>query len=243
MTRFQQGLMIVVGSAAATTAALSSALAWGPHHCKLAFPMIVGCALGSYENLAGGMFAASTALFAGWLAWSAVQSQITADEKRAAADRVEIDRILQEDIEYIAGGLGTIWRILADLQEEKDSEIITQRLGGVIYGIEQITNNISVMRSMVPALNWERRRRYDQLLDELENLSLFKSTTDFDLHEAWYKAMDVGNYLTMLRPETQRYFEGLWERSHKAWTLGYAIAVHAGAENKYYEIDDVPRSP
>jgi hypothetical protein len=49
---------------------LASALAWGPHHCKLAFPMVVGCALGSYEALAGGLIAASAALIAGWLAWT-----------------------------------------------------------------------------------------------------------------------------------------------------------------------------
>ena len=73
MTRWKQGLSIILGSIAATVLVLAGALAWGPHHCKLAFPMVIGCAVGSYESLAGGMFAASAALFAGWLAWSGVQ--------------------------------------------------------------------------------------------------------------------------------------------------------------------------
>ena len=86
MARWAQGLSILVWSVAATTLVLAAALMWGPHHCKLAFPMVIGCAMGSYENLAGGLFAANAAIFAGWLAWSAVQVQIRAEEKRAAAD-------------------------------------------------------------------------------------------------------------------------------------------------------------
>ncbi len=105
MNRWTQGLVIILGSMAATAAVLAGAVAWGPHHCKLAFPMVIGCAMGSYESLGGGMFAATAALFAGWLAWSAVQVQISAEEKRAAADRVEIENVLQGDLDYMAEGL------------------------------------------------------------------------------------------------------------------------------------------
>jgi hypothetical protein len=56
--------------------------------------MVIGCAIGSYESLAGGMVAAAAALFAGWLVWSAVQVQISAEEKRATADRVEVEKFL-----------------------------------------------------------------------------------------------------------------------------------------------------
>src|SRR5215831_3948097 len=54
MSRWMQGVCIVLGSIAATVAVLADALAWGPHHCKAAFPMVIGCALGSYESLAAG---------------------------------------------------------------------------------------------------------------------------------------------------------------------------------------------
>ena len=93
MEPWKQGLSIILGSIAATVLVLAGALAWGPHHCKLAFPMVIGCAMGSYESLAGGMFAASAALFAGWLAWSGVQVQVSAEERRANADRVEVERV------------------------------------------------------------------------------------------------------------------------------------------------------
>src|SRR5258706_14733197 len=158
---------------AATAAVLAGAVAWGPHHCKLAFPMVIGCAMGSYESLAGGMFAATAALFAGWLAWSAVQVQISAEEKRAAADRVEIENVLQGDLDYMADGLSSVWKILAELDRSDDlpAETLTARLEGVIYGIGKIAKNISTNRSIITALGWERRRAYEKLLEGLEQLA------------------------------------------------------------------------
>src|SRR5712671_875943 len=128
MKRLTQGLCIILGSMTTTALVLAGAVAWGPHHCKIAFPMVIGCAMGSYENLAGGMFAAGAALFAGWLAWSAVQVQISAEERRAAADRVEIENVLQGDLDYMAEGLAAIWRILADIdRSQPPAAVLTVR--------------------------------------------------------------------------------------------------------------------
>ncbi len=230
MNRWTQGLIIIVGSTGATALVLAGALAWGPHHCKLAFPMVIGCAMGSYENLAGGMFAASAALFAGWLAWSAVQVQISAEERRAAADKVEIENVLQGDLDYMAEGLSSIWKILAEIDRSDDplAQIPAVRLEGVAYGIGEITKNIATIRTMITALGWERRRAYERSLDGLERLAEFRDVNNFDVHGALFTAMDVSDYFRMLRPETGEYFTGLWQRSPKAWTLGYAIAVRAG---------------
>jgi hypothetical protein len=71
-----QGAGILLATIVVTVAVLAAAVTWGPHHCKSAFPMVIGCAIGSYESLTGGIIAAGAALFAGWLAWSAVQIQI-----------------------------------------------------------------------------------------------------------------------------------------------------------------------
>jgi hypothetical protein len=218
---------------AATVVVLGAALAWGPHHCKLAFPMVIGCAMGSYEGLAGGMFAATAALFAGWLAWSAVQLQIKAEEKRAAADRVEIENVLQGDLDDMAEGLSSVWKILADVDRSPPAaEILTVRLEGVIYGIEELTKDISAARNMVTALGWERRRAYERWLDGLERLRQFRDVFNFDIAEALSAVMEVSNYFRMLRPDTEKYFEGLWQRSAKAWTLGYAIEVRAGVADQ-----------
>jgi hypothetical protein len=37
---------------------------------------LLGCSIGTYESLSGGLIAAGGALFAGWLAWSAVREQL-----------------------------------------------------------------------------------------------------------------------------------------------------------------------
>jgi hypothetical protein len=236
MKRWVQGLSIILGSIAGSVAALAGALAWGPHHCKIAFPMVIGCAMGSYENLAGGLLAASAALFAGWLAWSAVQVQISAEEKRAAADRVEIENVLQGDLDYMAEALAAIWRILADLdQSPPPADVLTVRLEGVVYGIDKLTNDIPTMRKMVTALGWERRRTYESWLDGLERLAEFRDVNNFDVNEALITVMGVGNHFEMLRPDTAKYFEGFWRRSGKAWDLAYAIEVHAGVAETYAE--------
>ena len=237
MKRWHQGLGIILGSTAVSVAVLGGALAWGPHHCKLAFPMVIGCAMGSYESLAGGLFAASAALFAGWLAWSAVQVQIGAEEKRAAADRVEIENVLQADLDRLAEALSSVWTILAEIDRADPlTEIPAERSEGVIFGIGEITKDIPTFRTMITALGWERRRQYEGWLDGLERLRHFRDS--FDAHGAYYAAMDVSDYFAMLRPETGEYFKGLWQRSPKAWTLGYAIADQAGVGDKYYDQDD-----
>ncbi|MDH2352572.1 hypothetical protein QCM80_18215 [Bradyrhizobium sp. SSUT112] len=231
MKRWVQGLSIVLGSIAGSVAALAAALAWGPHQCEIAFPMVIGCAMGSYENLAGGLFPASAAIFAGWLAWSAVQVQISAEERRAAADRVEIENVLQADFDYMAEALATIWKIFDEILESPPSaEVLTVRLEGVNYGIERLTSDIGTMRDMVTALGWKRRRTYERWLHWLERLGEFQDVNNFEAHEALNVVKAISNHFEMLRPETARYFEGFWRRSGKAWDLAYSILMMARRE-------------
>jgi hypothetical protein len=181
MKRWIQGLCIALGSVIVTVAVLAAALAWGPHYCKPAFPMVIGCALGSYESLAAGIIASAAALIAGWLAWSAIQAQIEAEAKRAVADRVEVEEILKQDIDTFADGLAAIWRIL-DSFDEDEAEFDRTKLEGVSYGIEVIAKEswLSTSRRMVTVLGWERRRAYEQLFDGLEGLQRFRNVDDFD---------------------------------------------------------------
>jgi hypothetical protein len=141
----------------------------------------------------------------------------------------------------MAEGLSSVWKILAELDRSDGlpAETLTVRLEGVIYGIGKITKNISTIRTMITALGWERRRAYERLLEGLGRLAKFRDVNHFDdLHDALFAAMDVSDDFRMLRPETGEYFKGLWQRSHKAWTLGHAIAMEAGVGDKYYEEDD-----
>lgn len=123
MDRCAQGIILLLAVVASTVVVLAGALAWGPHHCAWAFPKVLGCALGSYEALAGGMIAGGAAVFAGWLAWSGVQAQIEAEDRRTRADRIEVEELLKSDVDYYAEGLAAIMKILAepDLQEQLDA--------------------------------------------------------------------------------------------------------------------------
>jgi hypothetical protein len=161
-----QVIYVVFCAIVLTVTALAAALAWGPHQCPLVFPKIIGCALGQYETLASGLIAASAALIAGWLAWSGVQQQIAADERRASADRKEVERVLQNDVDDFADALGSIWRVLEGLDPEA-TQIDPQIVDAVSYGIDAISkpNWLSTSRRMVTVLGWDRRRRYDQLFD------------------------------------------------------------------------------
>ena len=82
MKRSRQGALVATGAIAGISIILSMAVAWGPHRCALQFPKIIGCALGTYENLSGGLIAAAGALFAGWLAWSAVRDQLKLEKQK-----------------------------------------------------------------------------------------------------------------------------------------------------------------
>lgn len=229
MNRSVQGLCIVLGSIASIAAVLAAALAWGPHHCDPEFPKIVGCAIATYEDLAGAMVAAAAAVFAGWLAWSGVQVQIAVEEKRAAADRVEVEQVLQDDLDTFAEVLGAIWKILDRWDENEDPEIKQQKKSGVIYGIERITRDtwLSSSRKMVAALGWKRRREYEQLFAGLERLGQIREA-NFDSYEALDAVRSVSVDFEYLRPDTARYFEGRFRRSVKAYSLGYAVEVQAG---------------
>lgn len=232
MKRWTQGVSIVAGSLAVTAAVLASAVAWGPHHCKIAFPMVIGCAMGSYESLAGGMFAAGAALFAGWLAWSAVQVQINAEEKRATADRVEVERVLADDIDRFAEALSAMWKILENLDKSETHD--RTQIDAVIWGIRKIANEawLSTSRKMVTALGWDRRRRYEDLFASLEGLRRFCNADDFVIYDALDAVREASVDFELLNPACSTYFEGLWRRSPKAWSLGYAIEVQAGVADQ-----------
>jgi hypothetical protein len=226
MTRPIQGFCIFFGSIIVTIAVLAGALAWGPHHCKLAFPMVIGCALGSYESLAAGMIASSAALIAGWLAWSGVQTQIEAEEKRASADRVEVETVLREDVNRLAKALASIWIILDGFNKE-GAEREENKIEAVSYGIKAITRDswISTSRRMVTVLGWARRRHYEELFDGLEGLRRFQNVGD--VREALDAVRSVSRDFEVVQPETEEYFKGLFRRPIKGWSLGETIALIA----------------
>jgi hypothetical protein len=88
-------------------------------------------------------------------------------------------------------------------------------LGGVIYGIEKITEDawLSSSRKMVTALGWRRRRDYEQLFRGLERLGEFRDIDNFDAYEALAAVRSVSIHFELLREDTARYFEGRFRRA------------------------------
>ena len=50
-----------------------------PDQCKWVFPKILSCLLTKNDGLSGGLIGAGGTIFAGWLAWAAIQQQIERD--------------------------------------------------------------------------------------------------------------------------------------------------------------------
>jgi hypothetical protein len=81
---------------------------------------------------------------------------------------------------------------------------------------------------MVEKLGWERRRYYNELFQGIERLAQSRKVEYFDVDEALSAVRALSNYFELLRPDTGRYFKGLFRRSAKAWAIGDTIAVRAG---------------
>lgn len=80
------------------------------NQCAWQFPKILSCLLSARETLAAGLIGAGGAIFAAWLAWSAVREQIAADKRREAEGKVAIKR----------GAILTIERHIEALQAAED---------------------------------------------------------------------------------------------------------------------------
>jgi hypothetical protein len=156
LRRWLQGVLIATGSLGFSTLILASAVAWGPQRekCQLSFPSIIGCAVGSYENLSGGLLAASAALFAGWMAWTAVQLQMSAEERRATADRLEAERLLLSDMDWIAETLAAMWKVLeaadANIYRESSPKLqeLRQQIDAVVVSRSSRANPGSSQREI-----------------------------------------------------------------------------------------------
>ncbi len=86
-------LLAALCSAVAIYLIMALAEAGGPAACRWAFPRWFGCVLYVHESLAAGLVAATGALLAAWIAWTAVQQQINAEKERTRADRREAERL------------------------------------------------------------------------------------------------------------------------------------------------------
>jgi hypothetical protein len=147
-----------------------------------------------------------------------------------AADREEVEKILQQDTDAIADSLGAIWEILERFDPKSDPA----KMKGVVWGLEVIAHISSRSRKMVDVLGWKRRRSAEQLFDGLDRLARFRNPDTFDRNEALAAISSVSVDVENVRPDTTKYFEGRYGRPVKAGSmkLGDTIEVLAGVANQ-----------
>jgi hypothetical protein len=67
-----------------------------------------GCSMALYENLSGGLIAAGGALFAGWLAWSAVREQVQIERRKLLAADISAQSLRADQVSKVVSELTTI---------------------------------------------------------------------------------------------------------------------------------------
>jgi len=199
-------------------------------YCELKFPKWMGCVVANHENLAGGLIGAAGTLFAGWLAWTAVQTQMTDARERAQADRIEVEELLSFDVDNIAEALGAIWKVLEAIYDEQAPEDNQKRLQAVKNGLSYVTENswIETTKAMVDVLGWNRRRLYAGLLNSLIELQAFQEITVDEVSGDITSAVtQAAGACELLYPNCSDYFEGRFRRSPKGYSWGEAVLMSA----------------
>ena len=82
--------------------------------CSWAFPKILSCLLGVRENLTGGLIGGGGALFAAWVAWSAVREQMNETREIALRTESQALELVKSEIESLLDIFQAVWSILDD---------------------------------------------------------------------------------------------------------------------------------
>jgi hypothetical protein len=201
--------------------------------CHWAFPKWFGCVIATHETLAGGLIGAAGVLLAAWIAWTAVQQQINSERELAAADRLQAEQILSEELSMWAEGLAAAWRLLVALPEDAPHERTAAVYEATAYMAELVSRpeTIATYRAMAEILGWDRRIAYSNVLNRLSELRKFSDPTSIhDPGEVLAQIRTLADYFEICLPTTSDYFGGLWRRSAKAMTFGDLVRRQVPAE-------------
>src|SRR5262245_60050522 len=123
---------------------LALAQAGSGSSCHWKFPKWFGCVMAAHESLAGGLIGAAVVLLGAWIAWIAVQQQMSSDRERAIADRDEVERLLSEGLTEYANGLAAAWRLLVALPEDADKDRAQAVFEATAYMAERVSRSEAI---------------------------------------------------------------------------------------------------
>jgi hypothetical protein len=211
---------------------------WGSgSSCHWQFPKWFGCVLGDHDSLAAGLIGAAGALFAAWIAWTAVQHQINADRERALADRKEAEQLLSQELTDFAEALAAALRCLAALPEDANYDRSRAAYEAAAYMVERVSRReqITNYQAMADTLSWDRRIKYGTLLCGLDELRQFETpeTIHAQHQEALSLIRRLANSFMSYLPNTSHYFEGLFLGSPKAMTIADMVERIAARGDRF----------
>jgi hypothetical protein len=140
----------------------------------------IGCLLASHQELAAGLLGAAGALFAAWLAYEAVQDQISAERNAREADRREENEQQRQrytDAKRIAGislmypirGVAALMIAIDRAMQLDAADKARQNLEEALRHLEKMLNSFAV-RESVQGLGPEDAPRYLEIIGSLSSL-------------------------------------------------------------------------
>jgi hypothetical protein len=124
----------------------------------------IGCFLRNYKELAAGLLAAGSALFAAWIAWSAIQEQLRQNEQlaaaRDAAAHAAVCDILREDF---LGIIDAAWRAidLALMKEQTPEKRRSRQVTAmtILSCFPDANKGLAAVDELLPSVGLIERRR------------------------------------------------------------------------------------
>jgi hypothetical protein len=105
------GWLVALGIVAFISVVMTLAVLCGTKtDCQsVAWYRLPGCSMALYESLSGGLIAAGGALFAGWLAWSAVREQVEIERRKLRAADIAAQSLRSDQVSKVVADLTTIF--------------------------------------------------------------------------------------------------------------------------------------
>jgi hypothetical protein len=103
------------------------------------FLKIFSCLLGARETLAAGLIGAGGAIFAAWLAWTAVREQIAVDRQQIAEGKVGQKRwavsTIEQALQALRAAQGDLRDLVRRFPSDEDPQLSSQAFAATLFGM------------------------------------------------------------------------------------------------------------
>jgi hypothetical protein len=166
------------------------------------WPKWIGCAIAAHESLAAGLIGAGGALFAAWLAYSAVQQQFAHQEAERARLQAEAKEAAVVSLTQIVHAAGSTWRIVRQALEH-DNEFERQGMS------PQIQPRIGAMATANNSVNQGMK----QIEIALDHWSLREVAKDLAVDDRLALLMVVLTLQSIINIRSQRLSQSIRPRA------------------------------